>query len=293
MCNHDRVFDSQYYISLIFNREIEKAIKYKNENVPLKIYKYISLDAPPACNALGKDIPSCLELNECRMLNLKNKELWLSSPECLNDPFEFKAFYLDKEILEQKGYPIEDADWLLESMKMWLVGSFTTNLTQSMPMWAHYTNNHKGYCVEYTVEDPKYIFPISYETERFKVAKMIAAHVRAAYKYSKGEKLTADEEQEVKFYSLVLFHGLLVKHESWSYENEYRLCVPKDALIKKGVALANETLGIRATNIYLGINCEQGYRRRLKEIAIELGMGIKEMYFDEEAEGFELAYKDF
>lgn len=30
---------------------------------------------------------------------------------------------------------------------------FTLNGVQSMPMWAHYANNHKGFCVSYNVKE--------------------------------------------------------------------------------------------------------------------------------------------
>lgn len=60
---------------------------------------------------------------------------------------------------------------------------FTTNGVQSMPMWAHYANNHKGFCVSYNVKEDlelrSSIFPIQYTDERLDVTSLIRKHAES------------------------------------------------------------------------------------------------------------------
>ena len=71
--------------------------------------------------------------------------------------------------------------------------------------------------------------------------------------------------QEIFFY----------KHNSWAYEHEYRALFPVDHEIA-GMNVDIGDLGLSASEIYCGINCNAKNKNRLAEIAIKIGVPIKE-----------------
>ena len=52
--------------------------------------------------------------------------------------------------------------------------SLSGNSFNCLPMWAYYTNNYRGYCVEYDVIVPDIFFKVAYEPERIPVASIIS-----------------------------------------------------------------------------------------------------------------------
>jgi hypothetical protein len=283
-------FDRKLYIKLVTENKIQEAIQYKNSNLPKRLYKFVSLNDIPGCKQ--KEICPVLKLNDKKINSLDKDELWLSTYNYLNDPFEFNALYLDESLLESKNYPIDLAEKFLEVMKSWLIGSLTENLKESMPMWAHYANNHKGFCIEFSIEKPNFIFPVSYEGDRVAIASLISNHLLAMQKFSEGTSLSKEEIKNIEFSSVVLFHSFLIKDKSWSYEEEYRLLVPKEQDIQNGFLFPLDLLGLKVKNVYIGINCEKGYIERIKEISKIKKFGIKKMYFKKDSKDFSLSYRD-
>ena len=81
-------------------------------------------------------------------------------------------------------------------------------------MWSHYTDNHKGFCLEYnfintdihpTLTD--FLFPIIYREEMYDMSIDLAERMWNAENYNK--------------YSMI--HSLIVKSLEWAYEKEWRL----------------------------------------------------------------------
>lgn len=103
-------------------------------------------------------------------------------------------------------------------------------LTAYMELWAHYAQNHEGFCVEYDVTKPIAdtnvntmvrggLLPCNYG------AKQILLSKRKIYKYVKGIPFTPHEQIEFEKSILLSF---LTKSSSWRYENEWRLILPLD-----------------------------------------------------------------
>lgn len=286
-------YDLTKYISLINEKKFNDADNYRIENIPKKLYKFIYLSDVPKCNERC-DIEN---LNEIKINSLRNKKFWMSTCENLNDPFELKTLFIEEEKIKKYNYPIELIEQLNQTYyNAFLIGCFTTNLANNMPMWAHYANNHKGFCVEYNIKKPKFFFPISYEIERVpaNVAYMNCLSLRI--KDMEGT-ITSEEKKELEFYNYLLLHNSIIKDNSWKYENEYRLLYPKFIASKflnvteNGVAIGNEVLGIEITGIYIGMTCNETYSDKLRLIAKELGINAYQMYFDDKANKYELNYK--
>lgn len=287
-------YNISQYIKLMEERKFNDADDYRIQHIPKQLYKFMYLSDVPNCNEKC-DIEN---LNEIKIKSIRNKEFWLSTCENLNDPFELKTLYLDEEKIEKYGYPME----LVEQLKQayyngFLIGCFTTNLDNNMPMWAHYANNHRGFCIEYNIKNPTFFHPISYEGER---APANVAYMNCLSLITKEIKGTITDEEKIdsEFYNRLLSHNSTIKDIAWKYENEYRLLFPKEfanqfvKVTPKGVAIGNEVLGIEITGIYIGMSCDEKYKGELMQVGKELGVKVYEMYFNDKASKYKLNYKE-
>lgn len=82
-------FNINTYFELIECKKIDEAIEYRASLVPEYIYKYV---------ALSDDITT----NNLKFSTLLNNQIWVSSIQCLNDPYEFSGMYINKEELQKK-----------------------------------------------------------------------------------------------------------------------------------------------------------------------------------------------
>ena len=200
-------------------------------------------------------------------------------------------------MIKSYNYPIELKRALIDSyLDGFLIGSFTTNLDNNMPMWAHYTNNHKGFCIEYEIYKPKFFYKVSYENERIEINNIIMNTINLILKDIENG-LTNKERNNLEMYNQILFHNSIIKHKSWKYENEYRLLLPKEVLKKfipiteTGGLVNNEVMGIKPTGIYIGMAATKNTIQRLIQISNKLSISAYDMYFDDKSTSYELKYK--
>ncbi|MBQ0109223.1 MAG: DUF2971 domain-containing protein [Clostridiales bacterium] len=245
------------YLKLLFDKKTDQAIGLRNKSIPKKLIKFFSLSEDQM-------------LNSQKLTTLKEQKIWFSSVNSLNDPYEFKSMYLNETILKGKRYPQVFIDYyknMLDggSQKL-LVASFSGNSFDCIPMWAYYANNHKGFCVEYDVENTNMIYPVQYEPNRIPIARIAVEHFMS---FSKIQSKTGKEVEDFKFYNEILKHQFLIKHSSWSHENEYRILCPKGNC-EKGRLVSLKLLGLKTSKIVAGVNCKKENIEKLKEIANEI-----------------------
>lgn len=286
------VFTVEKYIELIMEGKYEEAIGYRGSNIPRKLYKFIYLNDEPECE---KEC-AYLEINNKKLSSLEEGKLWLSTIKSLNDPFELKTLFSKEEVIKSYNYPIEYKRILINSfLDGFLIGSFTTNLTNNMPMWAHYANNHKGFCIEYEVHKPTLFYKVSYENKRIEINNIIMNTINLIFK-DIDNTLNNKEKNELDMYRQILLHNSIIKHKSWEYENEYRLLLPKKMLEKfnpiteAGGLVDNEVMGIKPTGIYIGMEATKNTRERLIQISNKLNISLYDMYFDDESTSYDLKY---
>ena len=103
-------------------------------------------------------------------------------------------------------------------------------LTSYMELWAHYAQNHEGFCVEYDLSQPIIddkdnamvtggLLPCRYNSKQIVLSK------RKMYKYIKNIPFTSYEQME---FNKSIVSSFLTKSSSWKYENEWRLILPID-----------------------------------------------------------------
>lgn len=248
------------YLSLLMEGKTEEAEKVRKQSIPHKLVKFISL---------GDKVDE----NEKRFKALEDEEIWFSSADTLNDPYEYQGMYINEKRLKDAGYPQKIIDCFKsligDETRKWALVSLSENTFDSLPMWAYYTNNYAGYCVEYEVLYPDAIHRVSYEPERIPLASIPANFFSEFQKMQEqGEKTNS----EVEFYANLMQQQFFLKHESWKHEKEYRMIFPLGTSTK-GLLVPISCVGLKTSRIVAGIKCKPEHIERLRKIAVKLSCG--------------------
>ena len=245
--------------------------------IPSALFKYISLSSLGDEELGSATSSSEKDLDRQKLDTLRECKIYLASPESFNDPFDCKGFFFDKTKMTiiSNHDPSKGRDFAT----LLRIASLTSVGFQSMPMWAHYANNHYGICVEYDMNDRR--------------NRVLAAHTYQVEYAKKRADITDDldrwvgliKKEEHKsgiFLSFILTLLCGIKNETWSYEQEYR-CITN--------AFNLEAVKIRAvpSAIYIGSKCCQKYRDELLSIGEAIGARVYEMIFDNLSESYELS----
>ncbi|WP_428737440.1 DUF2971 domain-containing protein [Sulfurimonas sp.] len=98
-----------------------------------------------------------------------------------------------------------------------------SEINDSLLMWAHYADYHKGFCIEYDIENIPYsdyrrrfLYPVIYSDSMFDAT----------------EHFMQDAKSE-NFNSLHLIKAGLVKAKDWTYEKEWRLIFSSGTLAQE------------------------------------------------------------
>jgi len=252
-------FSIDIYSKLMESHKFEEVDKYRASFIPTYLFKFISL---------GTDV------YDNKLDTVANDKIWVAKGVAQNDPFEFKGYYLDEERLIDVGYPKEAIDTLHYMMsgidKAIFIASFTTKMNDCIPMWAHYTNNHKGFCVKYRLTDKNLFYKVSYEPEMIKSASIVTNYYAEMRKSFDSKTEPSDE---ANFYQKLLSFKYFMKHDSWKYEDEYRLVMPLGHRPENGYAVEHDMIGLKVENIYAGLKCSDAHKKKLSEICESLNIG--------------------
>ncbi len=126
-------------------------------------------------------------------------------------------------------------------------------------MWAHYGDDHKGFCLEYSTQDKsKGFFPVLYSSKLLDISPYL---IRIQNK----EDLT----------SLLSFYTAMRKEDVWEYEKEWRYILLNDAT-KNNDNLQN----LKPTAIYLGARISPDNKNYLIKQAQSLHIDIHQIEMD-------------
>ncbi len=137
--------------------------------------------------------------------------------------------------------------------------SFTTK-PDNLPMWHHYTNGHKGICLEYNTEDlvdiyqKNMLFPVYYVDRLPDIVYMMHRRIHP----------------EFSLFRYMAMHKLM----DWSYEDEWRLIYdagswyygPED-ISKEFWEHGKVIRFICPTRIIMGVNIDESHENKIKEMA--------------------------
>lgn len=280
----------EQYKQIFRNDGIEKAKEYKNCFLKKeKIYKFVWLDDISRCHQECNRV----ELNESKINSLQNRQIWFSTYKNFNDPFELASTYINKSITHEYTNFNLLSDALELAKNSVVISCFTDDFKYNTPMWAHYTNNYKGFCMEFEIIDAKFIYPVLYSNgSKYDVNNMTNTYLTYILKDMK-DSLREDEAKKAKEIADIFIWTFTEKTKVWSYEREYRVFYPNiKGLGTNGFLVSMEDLGLKLKSIYIGSQIEDEYESRLKVIARDLGININKMYVDYEGSRYKLDYKD-
>lgn len=266
-------FSKTRYIQLLEQRQIEAALEYRASFTPDYLYKFFWLDEIRDEDSEQK----LVESNNKKFTTLENNQLWFALPEYQNDPYEFAGMYLDKDKLISYGFKREDIEGIEQMIRNIPMCCFVANSSANLPMWAHYANNHRGYCVKYKANNKDAVRRIMYEPNRIPVATIFAEFITAAKKYDEG----IGPAQDVQFFATVLQEMMFIKHSSWMAEKEYRIVHPTDKRIEKGTYVGVAEVGLEVSEIICGYKCASDHIERLNQIASSLNVPCRKCTLSE------------
>ena len=243
--------------------------------IPDLLYKYVSLSNDKASN-------------EKRFSTLQNRTLYLSKVEGFNDPFDGKAFYYDPDRFQTFNWLRPYNGRIIDDFSSYIrIVALTENDVNSLPMWAHYANNHSGFCIAYNMKDNpdlySTIYQVQYTEQRLDITTFLERHASTLenLNQNEGEKLIRSISLPIVHMSMLLS---CIKNSSWSYEKEYR-CIASTRTEGMPYMEAN------ASEIYIGMNCDHEHVKRLLEIGYTLKIPVYKMTFDEVSPDYKFSVK--
>ena len=263
-------FSIDKYEDLLENGKFKEASTYRASFIPDVLYKFVPLyDDNTSADEREE------ERNLKRFSSLERGEIWFSSRKAMNDPFEFAGIYIDELKLCSSGWnPDTIAKIEQDLMDLFFLASFTSNMSDNLPMWAHYANNHAGYCVQYKVDKKENVHRAMYLRKRYPIANTIKKFV--GYGCMRNDTTVLPEKREwarIEFQKcLALIQEIYtIKHNSWSYENEFRLLC--DSLPDKlGRNMSAASMGLTPTDVYCGVNCSDKHIEKIRSISEKTGL---------------------
>lgn len=211
------------------------------------------------------------------MSSIKNKKMWYSAPCNFNDVFDCDISIDEKKVFNEAIKLFPDKRGMRPGSKMWK--DFRAEMNQrlralraefnelrstmgvsclsesedSMLMWAHYANNHRGICVEYDLFDINRILG-------FTAVPVIYSMERPCFDSFNLEDIEKDAMQ-------LFIRSLTTKSPEWCYEKEWRIIRDQNAcgdrwdIGKRGALLDM----IQPSSIILGCAAEEKLEQEVKE----------------------------
>ena len=243
--------------------------------IPEVLYKFFSLTDDKV-------------LNEKKLETLLQCKIFMADAKSLNDPFDGKAYFYNANQLKKYERLAPYGGKLIDDFTEYIkITSLTGNNVNSMPMWAHYSNNHAGFCVSYdmkcNVALSSCTFPVQYCNERIDVTSLMEQQANMLFNEIQKQSTIGNKQILINDLSMVYMASLLcnLKHSSWSYENEFRCTT---GAIAKGMPY----IDARPKEIFIGMNCSPRYSAQLNEIANILNIPVHRMVFAENAQQIDL-----
>jgi hypothetical protein len=161
-----------------------------------------------------------------------------------------------------------DIDRIRDGIK---VCSFATK-NNNILMWSHYSDNHKGFCIEYDLSSLKnnnpllgLLFPVLYSENLFNATPFVEQFIKDPNNYNDFSLLAA-----------------IYKSNDWKYEDEWRY------VELESYKLDNSVLGFGAqarisppiSSVYMGSQIEPDNEKILYDLASQEGFKLYKMKLD-------------
>lgn len=144
----------------------------------------------------------------------------------------------------------------LEAFKRLRVACFT-NRNDSIPMWSFYSDNHRGFCVEYEMRSlvRDWLMPVIYSNERVDISDTIEEMM-----FKAGKNL------DIHSLKKAIMFTILHKSMEWQTQNEWRLVLTPEYLENKNPLKVG-----RIKKVFLGAKMPEHEQKVITEICRRKG----------------------
>ncbi len=242
---------------VIYNTLENDVIPELRKSLPQNLFKYYSL-----CD----DETS----NQRKISTLKNNEIWSSVCSEFNDPFECQYMHMEAQDFEELGIPPSAKslwDKIMAKIRQRITIICFTQNPDNRPMWAHYANGNKGFCIEYQVTNTAHLYPVIYVEKRHKAH---ALFIELVYELFTPDLSLSERGSALKH--IILLNSF--KDISWESENEIRAIFINSLseISPKGRSFSCTDIGVHPCKMYIGAMCSESNKEKLKHIAQEVGI---------------------
>lgn len=179
--------------------------------------------------------------------------------------------YIRKEIDDNKEKTRKEVfDKIINYRDNALISCFSKN-NQSILMWSHYADKHKGICIEFEQEDDEDFYDVKYQEERQNLDLFEIMSRMLAYEYI-GEKVDIN----ISRISSLILAPFLCKSLEWKYEEEVR-CIYSLSKLNDKISLDKDNDGNdmylykmdKISKVYIGFKMDDVKKERLIELLEE------------------------
>lgn len=260
-------------IKKVFNDFISKHCENPIEDADLKIFSEFLV-------AWKDKLPPLYRYSQADYNNIRGLEtqtLYLSHVGDMNDIFEGLSCKIDDKVI----------DHIEEMQNIAYIKSFSES-RDNLLMWAHYSKNYTGMCVEYDFsklpdEILYHLFPIYYSQVR-NINKKIDGLIT---EYKDLKRMNDDNCYPNDSGNIIdVMSMFLTKSECWSYEKEWRIIATYPQIHnsasdfedenKKLYAIDSQVISVKSCikAVYLGAKMKQSIKKHISEICREKLGGI-------------------
>lgn len=227
--------------------------------------------------------------------DLVNKTITCSSPSEMNDPFDsILSFWSKKENLEHLSDNRKNSEMYSKSFDYYRIRSFVANTTtyesddellNSVRMWSHYADCHKGLCVKYRLSEHFIKAENPYKSME---------DVECKYNVLRLFPMIYKPDFCIKDLKAIDSTELICRKQSlWSDENEVRLISYNPNNEDKWIA--EPLMDSAIEEIIFGYRCTEKHRMTIYNMAKDLYPDVKfsVMFVDEKRSLYKMMKKEY
>jgi len=207
-----------------------------------------------------------------------------NSPTSYNDPFDGWFDYsrvseiLNTELTEEIRDSIRVNN---KGIREQLKNACFSEKNDNILMWSHYSDGHKGFCIEYeTSRIPTiigtFLLPVVYTKKKYDASHLYLCVTREKHLNEYRKYLTSAAIEEISSipddcFENTCLNPSLFKSADWEYEAEWRLC-SNDAMNKKIFELGNDhSIDMLSciSAVYLGAEFDESKNKKNEDKIIE------------------------
>ena len=170
---------------------------------------------------------------------LINQELWFAKPDSLNDPFECQMLFPEvlESIWKHHSIPATQKENIEQGLEEQLgkvgICSFS-RIRQNQLMWAHYADEHKGFCIGFDESKLKaksekfHSQPVEYQDEL--PYEGVISRIKEFEKNPPNDFSLRNSAMAIA--GDILSSVIGTKYTNWEYEEEIRLVTHKYGALK-------------------------------------------------------------